>query len=124
MQFFYIDYINNGKKERNIGFLRVEEDGFHVGLRGVPQQCGNSCRVYAANIYDEKILMGDIPIKSGYGMMKFQWNDKADFAHCIRIEIPMYGTHKGVCVLREQPVIVPKRTTLYGTRSISFFTWS
>ncbi len=52
MQFFYIDYINNGKKERNIGFLRVEEDGFHVGLRGVPQQCGNSCRVYAANIYD------------------------------------------------------------------------
>ena len=108
MQFFYIDYINNGKKERNIGFLRVEDDGFHVGLRGVPQQCGNSCRVYATNIYDEKILMGEIPIKGGYGMMKFQWNDKADFAHCIRIEIPMYGTRKGVCVLREQPVIVPK----------------
>ena len=32
MQFFYIDYTNNGKKERNIGFLRVEDDGFHIGL--------------------------------------------------------------------------------------------
>jgi hypothetical protein len=106
MQFFYIDYMNNGKKERNIGFLRVEDDGFHVGLRGVPQQCGNSCRVYATNIYDEKILMGEIPIKGGYGMMKFEWNDKADFAHCIRVEIPMYGTRKGICVLREQPATI------------------
>lgn len=108
MQFFYIDYMNNGKKERNIGFLRVEDDGFHVGLRGVPQQCGSSCRVYAINIYDEKILMGEIPIKGGYGMKKFQWSNKANFAHCVRIEIPIYGTRKGVCVLREQPSVIPK----------------
>ena len=46
MQFFYIDYMNNGKKERNIGFLRVENSGFSVGLRGVPQQCGDRCKVY------------------------------------------------------------------------------
>ena len=38
MQFFYIDYMNNGKTERNIGFLRVENDGISVGLRGVPTQ--------------------------------------------------------------------------------------
>ncbi len=31
MQFFYIDYMNNGKKERNIGFLRVENDGVGSG---------------------------------------------------------------------------------------------
>lgn len=102
MQFFYIDYMNNGKKERNIGFLRVENDGISVGLRGVPLQCGDRCKVYAVNIYDEKILMGDIAIRSGYGMEKMKWNDKVDFARCMRVEIPLYGTRTGVCVLRDE----------------------
>lgn len=101
MQFFYIDYMNNGKKERNIGFLRVENDGVSVGLRGVPLQCGDSCKVYAVNIYDERILLGDIAIKAGYGMEKMKWNDKVDFARCMRIEIPLYGTRAGICVLRD-----------------------
>ena len=61
MQFFYIDYMNNGKKERNIGFLRVDDGGVSVGLRGVPLQCGDRCKVYAVNIHDEKIFLG------GYG---------------------------------------------------------
>lgn len=102
MQFFYIDYMNNGKKERNIGFLRVERAGVSVGLRGVPARCGDRCRVYAVNRYDEKILMGEIPIKSGYGMEKLNWNAKADLAQCVRVEIPLYGTRKGVCVLRDR----------------------
>ncbi len=101
MQFFYIDYMNNGKKERNIGFLRLENDGVSVGLRGVPLQCGDHCTVYAINMYDEKILLGDIAIRSGYGMEKMKWNDKVDFARCMRVEIPLYGTRKGVCVLRD-----------------------
>ncbi|MDE7418532.1 MAG: hypothetical protein K2N44_19875 [Lachnospiraceae bacterium] len=101
MQFFYIDYMNNEKKERNIGFLRVENDGISVGLRGVPLQCGDHCKVYAVNIYDERILLGEIAIKAGYGMEKMKWNDKVDFARCMRVEIPLYGTRRGVCVLRD-----------------------
>lgn len=101
MQFFYIDYMNNGKKERNIGFLRVENDSVSVGLRGVPLQCGERCKVYAVNIYDERILLGEVAVRSGYGMEKFKWNDKVDFARCMRIEIPLYGTRTGVCVLRD-----------------------
>ncbi|MDE7271838.1 MAG: hypothetical protein K2N95_02085 [Lachnospiraceae bacterium] len=101
MQFFYIDYMNNGKKERNIGFLRVENDSVSVGLRGVPLQCGDRCKVYAINIYDERILLGEVTIKSGYGMEKLKWNDKVDFARCMRVEIPLYGTRMGVCVLRD-----------------------
>lgn len=101
MQFFYIDYMNNGKKERNIGFLRVENDGVSVGLRGVPLQCGNSCRVYAVNEYDERILMGEIAVRNGYSMEKLKWNDKVDFVHCMRIEIPLYGSRKGICILRD-----------------------
>ena len=101
MQFFYIDYMNNGKKERNIGFLRVENDGVSIGLRGVPLQCGDRCMVYAVNIYDERILLGEISIKAGYGMEKMKWNDKVDFARCMRVEIPLYGTRRGVCVLRD-----------------------
>ena len=101
MQFFYVDYMNNGKKERNIGFLRVENDGVSVGLRGVPLQCGDRCKVYAVNSFDEKILLGEIAVKAGYGMEKMKWNDRVDFARCMRVEIPLYGTRKGVCVLRD-----------------------
>lgn len=106
MQFFYIDYMNNGKKERNIGFLRVENDGVSVGLRGVPLQCGDRCKVYAVNIRDEKILLGEVAVRAGYGMEKMKWNDRVDFSRCMRVEIPLYGTRKGVCVLRdERPVM-------------------
>lgn len=44
MQFFYIDYMNNGKKERNIGFLRVENSGFCVGLRGCRSSAATAAR--------------------------------------------------------------------------------
>lgn len=124
MQFFYIDYVNNGKKERNIGFLRVENDGVSVGLRGVPLQCGDRCKVYAVNIYDERILLGNIAIKAGYGMEKMKWNDKVDFARCMRVEIPLYGTRMGVCVLRdEHPVSdsitpAPGRSEIHVAKSI------
>lgn len=100
MQFFYIDYMNDGKKERNIGFLRVENDGISVGLRGVPMQCGDCCKVYVVNIYNEEILLGEVPIKGGYGMEKFHWTNGACLEECMRVEIPLYGTRKGVCVMR------------------------
>lgn len=112
MQFFYIDYMNDGKKERNIGFLRVENDGVSVGLRGVPLQCGNSCRVYAVNEYEERILMGEITVRNGYSMEKLKWNNKVDFVHCMKIEIPLYGNRKGVCVLRnDAPQVRSVETT-------------
>lgn len=123
MQFFYIDYMNNGKKERNIGFLRVEKDGVSVGLRGVPLQCGDRCKVYAVNIYGEKILLGDVAIQSGYGMEKMKWNDKVDFARCMRVEIPLYGTRRGICVLRDDypasdsAVSVPEHNEIHVAKS-------
>lgn len=125
-QFFYIDYINDGKKERNIGFLRVENDGVSVGLRGVPLQCGDCCRVYVVNIYDERILLGEIFIKNGYGMEKFPWKEGACLEECMRVEIPLYGARKGVCVMRaslppRSPEAAPKvkkatETELYATQ--------
>lgn len=105
MQFFYIDYMNNGKKERNIGFLRVENDGVSVGLRGVPLQCGDRCKVYAVNVHDERILLGEVAVRGGYGMEKMKWNDRVDFVRCMRVEIPLYGTRKGVCVLRDGQLV-------------------
>lgn len=112
MQFFYIDYMNNGKKERNIGFLRVENSGFCVGLRGVPQQCGDRCKVYVVDSNDEKILMGTVQVKGGYGMEKIKWNHRVDLARCMRVEIPLYGTRKGVCLLRDD---YPKTNTTANT---------
>lgn len=118
MQFFYIDYMKDGKKERNIGFLRVEQDGVSVGLRGVPAQCGGHCKVYAVNIYGETVLLGEVAIKDGYGMKKFAWKDRARFTECMRVEVPLYGSRKGVCVLRETTPAVPQQSAQDGGGSV------
>lgn len=109
MQFFYIDYMNGDRKERNIGFLRVEGDGISVGLRGVPVQCGSSCRVYALNCLGKRCLLGEVKIKNGYGMEKLSWTSEVSFMDCLGIEIPLYGSRIGKCVLREQSDIVAAR---------------
>ncbi|MDE7207122.1 MAG: hypothetical protein K2N90_08215, partial [Lachnospiraceae bacterium] len=101
MQFFYIDYMNGDRKERNVGFLRVERSGICVGLRGVPLQCGNKCSVYAVGDNGEKWCLGEVGIQNGYGMEKLAWRDGEGFEKCTRIEVPFYGYRKGVCVLRE-----------------------
>ena len=105
MQFFYIDYYNGHKKERNIGFLRIEDDGISVGLRGVPMQCGKECSVYAINELEEKYLLGNISIKNGYGMEKLKWTSIVSFKDCARIEIPLYGTRFGQCIIRDKRTI-------------------
>lgn len=112
MQFFYVDYMNGDKKERNIGFLKVEQDGMSVGLRGVPMQCGGSCRVYAVNSSGERGLLGEVSLKNGYGMQKLNWTREIGFRDCVAVEIPLYGTRIGKCVLREGGVnenrVIPK----------------
>lgn len=104
MQFFYIDYMNGDRKERNVGFLRVERKGICVGLRGVPLQCGNKCSVYAVGDDGEKWCLGEVGIQNGYGMEKLAWGDVEGFEKCVRVEVPFYGYRKGVCVLRESAV--------------------
>lgn len=105
MQFFYIDYFNNNKKERNIGFLKIENDGMSVCLRGVPVQCGNECKVYGITAFDEKNLLGKVTIKNGYGMERIKWNSIIDFESCVQIEIPLYGTRFARCVIRDKKII-------------------
>lgn len=111
MQFFYIDYMNGSKKERNIGFLRVESDAVCVGLRGVPAQCGSQCKVYAINCLGERCLLGAVPVKNGYGMEKLNWTREVSFMDCLGIEIPLYGSRIGKCVIREQSDIVTAQNT-------------
>ncbi|MDE6914691.1 MAG: hypothetical protein K2P35_13525 [Lachnospiraceae bacterium] len=105
MQFFYIDYMNGDRKERNVGFLRVERNGICVGLRGVPLQCGNKCSVYAVEDNGEKWCLGEVGIQNGYGMEKLGWGDVKGFEKCVRVEVPFYGYRKGVCVLRESSAV-------------------
>jgi hypothetical protein len=112
MEFFYIDYMNGTRKERNVGFLRVEEDGINVGLRGVPSQCREGCTVYATNVSNEKVSLGNMQIKGGYGMEKFGWKENVDINNCARVEIPFYGNRKGVCVLRSEAVSPAKSEVL------------
>lgn len=101
MQFFYIDYMNGDRKERNVGFLRVERSGVCVGLRGVPAQCGKRCSVYAVGDHGERWRMGEVELKDGYGMGKLNWGESRGFEKCVRVEVPFYKNRRGVCVLRE-----------------------
>ncbi len=101
MQFFYIDYMNGSKKERNVGFLRVERKGICVGLRGVPALCNGKCDVYAIDDKGQKHRLGEVRIENGYGMERLSWSEGVGFEQCIRVEIPFYAGKKGVCVLRD-----------------------
>lgn len=101
MQFFYIDYMDGDRKEKNAGFLRVERSGVCVGLRGIPMQCGNKCSVYAVGECGEKWRMGEILLKNGYGMGKLGWGESRGFEKCVCVEVPFYRNKKGVCVLRQ-----------------------
>ncbi len=101
MQFFYIDYMNGDRKEKNAGFLRVERSGVCVGLRGLPVQCGNRCSVYGVGDDGEKWRMGEIALKDGYGMGKLNWGESRGFEKCVRVEVPFYRNKKGVCVIRQ-----------------------
>lgn len=101
MQFFYIDYMNGDRKEKNAGFLRVERGGVCIGLRGVPAQCGNRCSVYAVDDEGAKWRMGEVLIKDGHGTGKFGWGGHRGFEKCVRVEVPFYRNKKGVCVLRQ-----------------------
>ncbi|MCM1184213.1 MAG: DUF6128 domain-containing protein [Roseburia sp.] len=101
MQFFYIDYMNGNKKERNIGFLRPDKEGLHVGLRGVPAQCGSACSVYVLKPGGERCLLGRVPVKNGYGMEKLGWTREAGLEECVGVEIPLYGARVGRCIIRE-----------------------
>ena len=102
MQFFYIDYLNGDKKERNIGFLKADQDGISVGLHGVPVQCGSACKVYAINDKGTRCPLGQVAVKNGNGMEKFRWAPEVGFRDCVAVEIPLYGTRIGKCVLRER----------------------
>lgn len=104
MQFFYIDYMNGDKKERNVGFLKVDRSGVCVGLRGVPTQCGSRCSVFAIGDNGERWCLGEVAIDNGYGMEKLAWGDCRGFEKCVRVEVPFYGCRKGLCVLRESTV--------------------
>lgn len=101
MQFFYIDYMNGDRKERNVGFLRVDRSGVCIGLRGVPAQCGMRCSVYAVRDDGERWRIGEVALKDGYGMEKLSWGESGGFEKCVRVEVPFYKNRKGVCVLRD-----------------------
>lgn len=122
MQFFYIDYMDGDRKEKNAGFLRVERSGVCIGLRGIPMQCGNKCSVYAVGDNGEKWRMGEVALKNGYGMGKLCWGESRGFEKCVRVEVPFYRNKKGVCVLRQSAfkenatVNVPKITHMSETK--------
>lgn len=118
MQFFYIDFMNGDRKERNIGFLRVERSGICVGLRGVPLQCGNRCSVYAIGENGEKWCLGEIGIQNGYGMEKLSWENIGGFEKCVRVEVPLYGCRKGLCVLREHTVLQSENNASPVTKQV------
>jgi hypothetical protein len=97
MQFFYIDLIDGGRREANLGFLKFTEDGISVVIKGVPAAYGESLGVYALNAANEHMFMGNIRLKKGYGTADFGWDKRY-----VGIEIPLGKNKRGICIVREE----------------------
>lgn len=96
---FYVDCYYEGTKERNIGFIKLEEEGLFVMLRGLPIQRETVCKVYIKkNEHDRKYLM-DVSLKNGYGQAKINWSRELRKQDCREIYIPINQKRYGRCII-------------------------
>ena len=96
---FYVDCYYEEVKERNIGFIKLEEEGLFVMLRGLPSRGETVCKVYAvANENDRKYLM-DIPLNNGYGQAQMKWSPKIRAQDCHELYIPIDHKRYGRCTI-------------------------
>lgn len=99
-KYFYIDYMIGNKKDRNLGFFKIEKDIVSIGLRGVPFQCGKSCDIYAVDACAKKYYLGAVNVNNGYGMGGLKWITELPIKECVEIRIPLYGDRYGRCILK------------------------
>ncbi len=96
---FYVDSYYKEEKERNIGFVKLEEDGLFVMLRGVQLRGNTVCKVYAVKEDGDRKFLADIGLENGYGQATIRWPEQVKAEKCREIYIPIDQMRYGKCLI-------------------------
>lgn len=98
---FYVDCYCEGEKERNIGFVKLEEEGIFIMLRGLPLHRETVCKVYAGVKQDDRKYLVDILLENGYGQVRYKWTRDFRPQDCKEIYIFIDCNRYGKCVIEQ-----------------------
>ncbi|MBQ3164328.1 MAG: hypothetical protein IJC02_07295 [Lachnospiraceae bacterium] len=98
---FYVDCYCEGEKERNIGFVKVEEEGLFVMLRGIALQGEKICKIYVGTEKSNKKFVANITLQNGYGQAKRNWSKDFRQEDCREIYIPIDQKRYGRCMIEQ-----------------------
>ena len=101
---FYVDCYCEGEKERNIGFVKVEEEGLFIMLRGLPLQKETVCKAYAGVKQDDRKYLVDILLENGYGQARCKWTRDFRLQDCKEIYIPIDYKRYGRCAIEQSAI--------------------
>lgn len=101
---FYVDCYYEGEKERNIGFVKLEEEGLFIMLRGLPLHRETVCKVYAGRKENDRRYLTDVSLENGYGQANIKWAKEWKREDCREIYIPIDHKRYGRCVI-EQSIV-------------------
>lgn len=96
---FYVDCYCEGTKERNIGFIKLEEEGLFVMLRGLPVRGETTCKVYAKKSEEDRKYIMDVHLKNGYGQAQVKWTSDFKQQDCKEIYILINERRYGRCII-------------------------
>ena len=101
---FYVDCYCEGEKERNIGFVKLEEEGLFIMLRGLPLHKETVCKVYAGVKQDDRKYLVDILLENGYGQARCKWTKDFRLQDCKEIYISIDRKRYGRCVIEQSAI--------------------
>lgn len=101
---FYVDCYCEGEKERNIGFVKLEEDGLFIMLRGLPLHRETVSKIYVGRNEKDRRYLTDVSLENGYGQAKLKWSKDFKAQDCREIYIPIDYKRYGRCMIAQNSV--------------------
>lgn len=99
---FYVDGYCEGEKQGNIGFVKLEDEGFFIMLRGMPFAGEATCRVYAVLPEEKQKYLMEVPLDNGYGQARAPFPKGVSPNDCLELYLPIDNRRFGRCVLQEE----------------------
>lgn len=96
---YYVDCYKGETKERNIGFIKLEDNKIFLMLRGLSSQCEDKCSIYVIDCKGNKIPAASVSIIRGYGQVQFSWPSGTNSQNCLGLIIPLFDKYYGKCII-------------------------
>lgn len=109
---FYVDCYYEGEKERNIGFVKVEEEGLFVMLRGIALHGERICKIYVGAEEKNRRFLENIILQNGYGQTKRKWSEDFKREDCREIFIPIDQKRYGKCIIDQEYIYDKEQTKI------------